>query len=140
MDTLLATQSAFLLGKWIKDARALGTTEAEKRYFENDACTILTTWGQQGSDLTDYANRNRAGLMNDYYGKRWELFIADVKLAEKANQPFDQKAFDVQSKAFEWQWIKKHNKYSAVPKGDSMRISRALFNKYSQEIAATLPE
>lgn len=140
MDTLLATQSAFLLGKWIKDARALGATEDEKRYFENDACTILTTWGQQGSDLTDYANRNRAGLMNDYYGKRWEMFIDDVELAAKAKLPFDQKAFDIQSKVFEWQWTKKHNKYSAVPKGDSMRISRALFNKYSHEIAATLPE
>jgi alpha-N-acetylglucosaminidase len=140
MDALMATQSSFLLGKWIKDARAMGINATEKNYFENDARTILTTWGQQGSNLTDYANRNLSGLMNDYYGKRWEMFIADVELSAKANQPFDEKAFDAESKAFEWGWTKKRNQFSAIPTGDSMVISKALFDKYATEIAATLPE
>ena len=117
----------------------MGVNAAEKNYFENDARTILTTWGQQGSELTDYANRNLSGLMNNYYGKRWEMFIADVELSAKANQPFDEKAFDAESKAFEWNWTKKHNVYPAVPMGSSMLISKKLFEKYAPEIAATLP-
>ena len=140
MDVLLATQSSFSLGRWINDARALGINAAEKLYYENDARTILTTWGQQGSDLTDYANRNLSGLMNDYYGKRWEMFIADVTLAAKSGIPFDQKAFDNQSKAFEWSWTKKRNIYPSVPVGNSMLISNSLFDKYAHEISLALPD
>jgi len=139
MDALLATNSSFLLGKWISDAKAMGIDAAEKNYFEDDARTILTTWGQQGSDLTDYANTNLSGLMNDYYGKRWELFIADVELAAKAHQPFDQLAFDKEVKAFEWSWTKQRKVYPAVPVGNSMLISKMLFAKYAPEIAVVLP-
>ena len=33
MDRVLSTQSAFLMGKWISDARKLGANEKEKLYF-----------------------------------------------------------------------------------------------------------
>ena len=37
VDTLLSTQSSFLLGKWIEDARSLGTDGASKNYYEENA-------------------------------------------------------------------------------------------------------
>jgi alpha-N-acetylglucosaminidase len=135
MDALLATNSSFLLGKWINDAREMGVNTAEKQYFEHDARLILATWGQQGSELTDYANRNLSGLMSDYYGKRWAMFIADVTAAVKKNNTFDQKAFDKKSNAFEWNWSQKQNIFPAVPTGNTMQISRALYKKYAAEIA-----
>jgi alpha-N-acetylglucosaminidase len=135
MDALLATNSSFLLGKWINDARAMGGNEAEKQYFEHDARLILATWGQEGSELTDYANRNLSGMLNDYYGKRWAMFIADVTTAVKTNKAFDQKAFDKKSNAFEWNWSQKWDVFPAAPKGDSMQVSRALYKKYAAEIA-----
>jgi len=134
MDALLATNSSFLLGKWIGDARSMGVNTQEKDYFENNARTILTTWGQQGSDLTDYANRNLSGLMNDYYGKRWQMFIADVIAAAQSNQVFNQKEFDAKSEAFEWGWTKKLNVFPAYPVGNSLQISKELYNKYAAEI------
>jgi alpha-N-acetylglucosaminidase len=135
VDALLATNSSFLLGKWIGDARALGVNKAEKDYFERNARMVLTTWGQQGSELTDYANRNLSGLMNDYYGKRWQMFIADVITAARNNKAFDQKAFDKRSETFEWNWTGKLNTFPATPIGNSMQVSKALYNKYSAQVA-----
>ena len=135
MDTLLATNTHFLLGRWIGDARAMGTDEVEKNYYEHDARTILTTWGPQGGELTDYANRNWAGLTRNYYGKRWEMFINDLKSAVSNNKTFDQKAFDVRSSAFEWDWTKQLNKFPAVPQGNTLRLSNQLYQKYASEIA-----
>ena len=134
MDALLATNSSFLLGKWISDARAMGVTPQEKNYYERDSRLILATWGQQGHDLVDYANRNLSGLMNDYYGKRWSMFINDVITAAKANKQFDDKAFKTKSQAFEWNWSKQLNKYTAVPVGSSIQISKQLYKKYAAEI------
>ena len=137
MDALLATHSSFLLGKWIKDARSFGINAQEKDYFENDARTILTTWGAQGDVLTDYANRNLSGLMNGYYGKRWEMFIADITASAKNNTPFDQKAFDNKSFAFEWNWNQEKNIFPSAPVGNSIQISRTLCSKYAAEIMAS---
>ena len=134
MDALLATNSSFLLGKWINDARDMGVNKAEKDYFERDARTIIATWGQQGSVLTDYANRNLSGLMNDYYGKRWEMFVTDVTKAAQTNKRFDQTAFDSKSNEFEWNWSQKHNSFPAVPVGSSLQVSRKLYEKYAAAI------
>ena len=135
MDVLLATDQAFLLGKWINDARAMGVTEKEKQYYEQDARTILTTWGAKGSVLTDYANRNLSGLLNSYYGGRWSMFIAGVTAAAKAGKPFDQKAFDARSFDFEWKWNFRHDKFTSVPVGNSLAISKSLYKKYAQQIS-----
>ena len=58
-----------MLGPWIADARALGTTPAEKDYYERQARTILSIWG--GPVLNDYANRMWGGLVKDYYDSLW---------------------------------------------------------------------
>ena len=42
VNTLLSTQSSFLLGKWIEDARSLGIDEASKNYYEENARTIVS--------------------------------------------------------------------------------------------------
>ena len=55
VDTLLSTQSSFLLGKWIEDARSLGIDEASKNYYEENARTIVSTWGDKDQSLNDYA-------------------------------------------------------------------------------------
>ena len=45
VDGLLSSHPSFMLGPWIENARAWGTTPAEKDYFEQQARTILTIWG-----------------------------------------------------------------------------------------------
>ncbi|MGZ3888221.1 MAG: alpha-N-acetylglucosaminidase [Flavisolibacter sp.] len=134
LDTLLATNQNFLLGDWIETARRLGTNEKEKNYYESDARKILTTWGEPGLHLTDYANRNLAGLTKSYYRGRWKLFIEDIEASLQSNKAFNDTAFSKKLTTFEDQWTKGHEKYRSRPSGDGITISRLLLKKYGAEI------
>lgn len=74
MDQLLSTRREFSLDDWIADARSWGDTPEEKAYYERNARTILTVWGDS-YQISDYANREWAGLMKDFYKPRWEMFF-----------------------------------------------------------------
>ncbi|RVU03049.1 alpha-N-acetylglucosaminidase [Mucilaginibacter limnophilus] len=136
MDTLLATHSSFLLGRWINQARAMGINPEERNYYEANARRILTTWGARGGVLTDYASRNWAGLMKSYYHRRWEMFINDVTEAVKSGKAYEDKAFEQKSFDFEWEWTTRHDKFVNKPVGDALQISKYLYQKYATAIGA----
>ncbi len=137
MDRLLSTRSDFMLGKWLKEAKALGADNAgEVKYYERNARTILTTWGEKGQSLNEYANRSWAGLISGYYRKRWEMFARDVTTAIREKKEFDAKAFNEKMTAFEWQWTQQNELYPAAPVGDSVRIATELYQKYQPAISA----
>ena len=77
----------FSLDDWIRDARAWGKTEAEKDYFEMNARTIITVWGDT-YHLADYANRDWDGLVETFYKVRWKMFFDAVLAAYDAGEPF----------------------------------------------------
>jgi len=134
MDQLLNTQHCFLLGKWLKDARAFGKTSAEKRYYEENARVIITTWGRKGQELNDYASRNWAGLTKTYYRERWKMFIDQVINAVKSNRPFDEKGFHEKVTSFEVNWTKKTHGYSSVTTGNTAAIASKLVKKYKHAL------
>ena len=101
------------VGPWIEDARAWGTSEEEKDYYERQARTLLTIWG--GPILNDYANRMWGGLVKDYYAKRWNLFFEAVIQAVKDGKEFDEKAFGEELSKFEHAWTESHTKYPVEP-------------------------
>ena len=81
MDELLSHRSEFCFSRWINDAHNLATDENEKRYFDINARTLLTSWGDingNTSALYDYAWREWSGLISDYYYKRWQMFYTYV--------------------------------------------------------------
>lgn len=133
MDRLLATNSSFLLGKWVADARRMGQSPQEKNYFEQDARTIITTWGGEGQ-LDDYANRSWAGLMKSYYRQRWKMFLDAVISAARSHKPFDDKAFDNRLNVFEHSWPKLRETFSPVPVGSSIAVANSLYQKYAVRI------
>ena len=45
MDLILASDSRFLLGNWIEDAKARATNEYELDYYEWNARTQVSVWG-----------------------------------------------------------------------------------------------
>ncbi len=130
IESLVATNSYFLLGKWIKDARDLGENPQEKDYFEKDAKLILTTWGVKGNKLNDYANRSWAGLIGSYYKVRWKMFTNDAYLSLKNNQPFNEGKTYQKLIDFEWDWVNKKRKFIHKPKGDSRELSEKMYKKY----------
>ena len=134
VDKLIATQKSFLLGQWINSAMALGKNQKEKEYYAVDARKLITTWNAPGQHLNDYAHRSYAGLLKDFYGKRWSMFIHDVLESVKNNKAFVQKDFDAKVSKWEWKWIYQNKAFSSKPEGSSMNISRELFNKYKADI------
>lgn len=137
LDELLASNPNSLLGEWIMDARNIGIDGNEKRYYETDARRIVTVWGEKGHDLNDYANRSIAGLMKDYYGQRWKIFIDDVIQAVKDGKQPDEKAMMQKVNEFGWDWTAQNNDYSPTPIGNTLKISKKLYKKYQKEIFAT---
>ena len=49
IETLLASDEHFLVGRWIEAARALGDSSYEKRYNEYQARNQITIWGPNGN-------------------------------------------------------------------------------------------
>lgn len=81
MDTLLSHRKEFCFSRWINDCHNLATDEKEKRYFDMNARTLLTSWGDIRSttwSLYDYAWREWSGLIKEYYYKRWKMFYNKV--------------------------------------------------------------
>jgi len=131
MDRLLATRHDFLLGPWIADARAWGTSENEKAVYEQNARDLITLWGDAGNRLHEYGNRQWSGVFTDFYKPRWEHFFKDVK--SNWGQ-FDQQAFDDKIKTWEWEWVNSRKDYPIVSKGSSTAIAKELFEKYNGRI------
>ena len=131
LDGLLASQDYFLVGKWIADARAWGATPEESDYFESNARNLLTTWGDRGNLLTDYADRSWAGLVKTYYKPRWEMFFAAVKAATTAGQKLEGERYDLLLEAmkdFEYKWWSERTcTFSATPQGNPIELVKKVF-------------
>lgn len=135
LERLLATESSFLVGKWLNDAKSFGGNNLEEqKYYEHNARNIITTWGAAAQSLNDYANRSWAGLTKGFYKKRWEMFINQVTESALQNKPFDEKIFNDKVTQFEWEWTKNNEKYNANPNGNAVKIAVELMKKYKKEI------
>ena len=134
-DKILATESAFLVGRWIKDARAIGITDEDKDYFESNARNIITTWGEEDALLNEYASRAWAGLTETYYAYRWKEFFKDVDAAIEAGKPFDEKAYHDRICKYEGQWWRERlGQFSPVPQGDGVALAKEIAEKYRQQL------
>ncbi|MCI1778862.1 MAG: alpha-N-acetylglucosaminidase [Bacteroidales bacterium] len=142
VDRLLASQPAFLVGKWIADARSWGKTADEADYFERDARNIITTWGDKDMLLNDYASRTWAGLTETFYEKRWKMFFSAVESALNKGEAFDDEHYEAYKKqvtSFEkdW-WVKRTGKFNSKPSGDSKKIAKDLVKKYKRRISCRI--
>lgn len=137
MDALLSCHSSFLMGRWDAAAAEFGQTAAEKEYYRTNARTILTTWGEAGQSLNDYANRSWAGLTALYYKPRWQMFINDIYAAMDNGTPFDSDAFKTKCLAFETDFATgsgANNVYRTEPNnGSIISLAQRLASKYAPE-------
>ena len=130
LDELLASQPYFLLGKWIADARSWGATPQEADYFETNARNLLTSWGDRGNLLTDYADRSWAGLVGTYYKGRWAMFFQAVDEAVAAGEKLEGARFDTlldAMKDFEYNWwAERPGTFASKPVGDPVALVRKI--------------
>ncbi len=134
LDRLLATNHWFSLGKWLGDARGYGDTDTLKNYYETNARHIITTWSEEGDDLNEYANRDYAGLVRNYYAPRWQMFTDAAIAAVEAGKDFDADKFEREVAHWEWEWTKGHEPYPMVSGEDPKAVSKALYKKYKSKL------
>ena len=134
MELLLSCHKTFLFGCWVADASQFGHSTEEKAYYTKNARTLLTTWGEKGQSLNDYANRSWAGLTEGYYKPRWEMFINDVAKAMAEGKQFDQKSFNQKVMDMEQAFADYDFASATVPRPDGMTVARHLLEKYRREI------
>lgn len=134
LDMLLSCHSTFSFGRWICAAEAFGKDAAEKEYYKKNARTLLTTWGERGQSLNDYANRSWAGLTKSYYTPRWQAFVYDVCKAMEENREFDEKVFREKTLDMEADWMEHDFVSSDVPRKDGVMIAFSLMKKYKAQI------
>jgi len=130
-DRLLATQPEFLLGKWTHDARQFGNDPASRAYYEKDARVLITTWGNEGNGIIDYASRDLSGLVSTYYKVRWEKFFGILKNNIKNNLPLDMNSVNKEMASFEWNWTNQQQSFNNMPQGNPLEIVKDIHNKYS---------
>lgn len=76
LDALLFTNENYLFSTWIADAKQWAHGNASYAAFlEYQARNQLTLWGPTG-EINDYASKEWAGLVGEYYATRWSLFVS----------------------------------------------------------------
>ncbi len=127
-DRLLATRSEFRVGRWIEQARNLGTTPEEKDLYEWNARVQITTWGDRvcanDGGLRDYAHKEWNGILKDFYYKRWAAYWQTLQ------DVLDGKPMvELDYYAMEEPWTVAHNPYPEKGEGDCISVAKEVFNE-----------
>lgn len=139
IDAIAGTRSEWLMGAWV--SRAGKFSPQDRAYAEHVARLLPTSWmTNPETDLADYANREWNGLVGEYYAGRWKRFFDAARSSLSAGRPFDKRAFALTRAAFDKSWIESDSHTMATrPVGDTVALSRALFDKYARVIRESEP-
>lgn len=135
MDAMMATRKEFMFGPWVEAARAWGTNSEEKDLYERNARNLLTLWhGPEYRNLDDYACRQWAGLLGEYYKTRWAKFVDYTEGCLLKNEKTDMNKFASDLRKWQWDWIHQHTEHAVEPKGNVVELSRQMYNKYKDRM------
>lgn len=128
---LMACDKNRMLGTWLKKARRFGKTAAEKTYFEWNARTQITLWGDKNAAkfLRDYSAREWHGMLNDFYKPRWERFISRLELSLLTGKNYEK--VDNYNQEIGFTFEKK--KYPSKPYGNLKTAVENIINKVCSE-------
>jgi alpha-N-acetylglucosaminidase len=90
--------------------------------YEWNARNQITLWGPRG-EIRDYATKQWAGVVADYFKPRWEIFIREMQMSLDEKRPFNKKAFDANVFAVveePFTLSTKHYSNVAIGKNDSL--------------------
>lgn len=127
-DSLLGVRREFRVGDWLEQARRCGETDQERRQYEWNARLQVTTWGNRTAadegGLHDYAHKEWAGLLKDFYYPRWKMFFGKLE-----KQLAGQETETIDWYALEERWTLLQNEYPARPSGDVIATAKWAYEK-----------
>jgi hypothetical protein len=74
-------------------------------------------------------------LVGTFYYQRWRLWLEALQSALAAGQAIDVEAIRAQMRENDLAWTRQHETHPATPAGDTIAVSRRLFQKYSEDAA-----
>ena len=143
-DTLVATDSAFLLGPWLETAKAWGSSSSDcvmecTAFYEWNARAQLTTWNptpQNASKIpdgpVDYASKHWSGLVADYYGARAQLVLKQALSDAAAGRSLNSTAVNLLKAQLAFEWTNARNLYPLKPVGVAAQVSNTMYAKYGR--------
>lgn len=135
LNLLLSCHSTFSFERWIRSAEAFGKNKTEKEYYKKNARTLLSTWGERGQSLTDYANRSWSGMTTSYYASRWKAFIQEVCQSLEKGYAFDETKMREKMLDMESNWATNDIGSSNSLRKDGLNIAKDMMLKYKQRIS-----
>ncbi|XP_052092203.1 alpha-N-acetylglucosaminidase-like isoform X5 [Mytilus californianus] len=134
METLLASDSHFLLGKWIAAAKSWATDISESFNLEFNARNQITLWGPRG-EILDYACKQWSGLLKGYYIPRWQLFVEMLHISVIDHTKFNETLFaQIVYEKVELPFSNQLDDYPTEPIGDAYAIATSIHKKYRNMI------
>lgn len=126
-DRLLSSLPQFMVGTWLEKAKKIGQREEEKKLYEWNARTQITTWGDRSAanngGLRDYSHREWAGLLKDFYYPRWKAWfeVLQARLDGK-------KVEDIDWYAMEEPWTRQQNEYPVTSQSDPVETATEIYH------------
>ncbi|WP_308798084.1 alpha-N-acetylglucosaminidase [Agromyces silvae] len=125
LDALAATHEESLVGRWLADARAWGSTAEEAAALELDARRLISVWGRQTSGLHDYSGRHWSGLIRDLYRPRWRAWSSWLAAAARDAAPPDVDVLRAAIVRIEETWATGREPYPSTTSGDPVAAAVA---------------
>lgn len=125
-DRLLSSMPDFMVGRWIRYARLLGTNDAERDHYEWNARVQITTWGNRSAaergGLREYAHKEWNGVLADFYYPRWKAYFSALRATLDAKPMQDIDFYGMDEK-----WTLQHNAYPYESQGNPVEFAQKAF-------------
>ncbi len=136
-DKVLSTNTNFMVGTWLqpslKAANAEGIDDFTSKIYKLNGKAIISTWAPYYCwGVYDYANREYAGLTEDYYLVRWTEWINRLSAYLDGNSSVNYKEITT-SEAHEiaWEWARSDKEYPTVPDENIKNLYSIFKENYS---------
>ncbi|KAJ8976546.1 hypothetical protein NQ317_011809 [Molorchus minor] len=130
LESILSTSKDFLLGSWLESAKACANNTEEEQLYEYNARNQITLWGPKG-EIMNYANKQWAGVVSDFFYPRWELFIKRMNDSIQNETSFNQTA--VKKEMFttvEEPFTFDRTVFPTEPTGDTVDIAKDIHSRW----------
>jgi len=132
LDKLLSSRPEFLFGKQLENSEKWAANIYEADLYKWAQKTLITLWDNvPNSQLNDYANKEYAGLLSDYYYARWDYYFKQVKKSLSRQEKIDYEKINKEIGDWEKVWADLDSELIYDCVGDTIEISLELFQKYS---------
>ncbi|XP_018324295.1 alpha-N-acetylglucosaminidase isoform X2 [Agrilus planipennis] len=131
LDLILASNENFLLGKWLKDAKNVADNPSEIAQFEYNARNQITLWGPNG-EIVDYANKQWAGVVADYFEPRWEIYLSALEKSLSTGEAYNEtETFEKMFFEVEQPFTISTKEYPSQATGNPVDIARYIRDKWT---------